>query len=351
MATLNPTAAKGLTQFEAAAPWRAHDDAADKKVSGAYSHEPKEFSATECDEQVSFQMFLQALLKAGLGALPVRCTGALAKGDLVYVSAFDATNQVFTAAKADGADPAKPAQFVMHAALGANTNGYAYTCGLLSNLDTSCASAAGAAVYLSATTPGAWTTTAPTAPQKVGYCTVKNATTGAISFTVGGVKGRDALFSPLASAPPTGPVVGERWFEAVVGIEWFWNGTYWLSTEIHSFRAYTGLATNQFSAPFRSDYDVFVLGVSAAGYVNSPNSGSAYWILNLLAYKSSGYDTVATLNTSADSAAVMSRHENLAVNAWYASNTHFFFDLYCAPNGSPGTILYAIEAFYRLARK
>ena len=182
MATLTPTTAKGRTQFEAAAPWRNHDDAADKKVSGAYSHEPKELSATEADEWASFMAFLQGLLKSGAAALPVRCAGALVAGDLVYVTTYDGAHSAFTVAKADGADPAKPAQFVMLAGLSANTNGHAYAFGEVTALDTSGASAVGDPVYLSAATPGAWTLTAPAAPQLVGRVTVKDASSGKIAF-------------------------------------------------------------------------------------------------------------------------------------------------------------------------
>jgi len=182
MATLTPTAAKGQTQFEAAAPWRDHDDTADKKVSGAYSHEPKELSATELDELLSFAAFLQELLQAGTAAIPVRCAGALVAGDLVYVTTYDGTHSCFTIAKADGSDPAKPAQFVMLAALGANTNGVAYAVGEVTGLDTSGASAVGDPVYLSAVTPGLWTLSAPAAPQLIGRVTAKDASAGKIAF-------------------------------------------------------------------------------------------------------------------------------------------------------------------------
>ena len=116
--------------------------------------------------------------------------GAIAKGDLVYPSGFDATKQKLKmkVADADAAAPAKVAWFVAPAAIANNAEGVVATTFLLDGQNTNAAAAVGAPVYLS-TTAGKWTLTAPTggghAVQQVGVVTVKNATTGAVLLLPG----------------------------------------------------------------------------------------------------------------------------------------------------------------------
>jgi hypothetical protein len=111
---------------------------------------------------------------------------AIAAGDLVYPSGYDATSGKIKVKKADadGADPAKVAWFVAPAAISNGAAGVVRGAFLLTSQNTSGASAVGDPVYLDATTAGGWSLTAPStggaAIQQVGVVTVKNATTGAV---------------------------------------------------------------------------------------------------------------------------------------------------------------------------
>ena len=102
---------------------------------------------------------------------------ALAAGELVTISGWDATNGCYKVAKTD-ADATVPtiAYFVADTAISSGAQGYVVGQKLLSGVDTSSATAQGDPVYTSGTA-GAWTLTAVTGAgkvvQPVGIVTVK----------------------------------------------------------------------------------------------------------------------------------------------------------------------------------
>lgn len=117
--------------------------------------------------------------------LAIIADGAIAAGDLVYPSGYDATSGKLKMKKADAdaANPAKVAWFVAPAAIDNGAAGVVVGMFELTGQNTDSASAVGDPVYLS-TTAGGWTLTAPTggghAVQQVGVVTVKHATTGKV---------------------------------------------------------------------------------------------------------------------------------------------------------------------------
>jgi hypothetical protein len=111
--------------------------------------------------------------------------GAIAAGDLVYPSGYDATEGLVKMKKADAdaSDPAKVAWFVAPDAIEDTEEGIVVGMFELTAQNTNSAVGVGDPVYLS-TTAGGWSLTAPTggghAVQQVGVVTVKNATTGKV---------------------------------------------------------------------------------------------------------------------------------------------------------------------------
>lgn len=112
--------------------------------------------------------------------------GALAAGDLVYVSGWSETQSRFLVTKAAADAAGARAILVMRGALANNTNGVAYKTYRLTAVNTG-GSVVGNPIYLS-TTAGGWTLTAPTAAnsiqQIVGRVAVVNAATGEIEFNL-----------------------------------------------------------------------------------------------------------------------------------------------------------------------
>ncbi|KKM17068.1 hypothetical protein LCGC14_1679470 [marine sediment metagenome] len=111
--------------------------------------------------------------------------GALAEGDLVYVSGWDEVEARFLVAKAQAAPfGGNLAQFIMRAALADTSNGQAFKSHRLTGQDTS-GEAEGDPVYLDDATAGGYNAaTPPFARQLVGRVAVVDAVTGEVEFLI-----------------------------------------------------------------------------------------------------------------------------------------------------------------------
>jgi len=111
---------------------------------------------------------------------------AIAKGDLVYPSGYDATSGKIKVSKADanGANPLRAAWFVAPAAIENNAAGIVVGMYELTAQNTNSASAVGDPVYLSDATAGLWSLSAPATAgdgvQQVGVVTAKSETVGKV---------------------------------------------------------------------------------------------------------------------------------------------------------------------------
>lgn len=184
MGTVSPSIATGKALFEETTAFRAHDDAADYKPGGTYSHRPREFSATEAEEWCDWKRYVSGILLSGIASLKIRndTGGNLPSATLGYAAGYDGTESRVLLGLADPADAAKPPQFVLLDGVDDESNGIAYGAVEVTGLDTDAASAVGDPVYLSATA-GEWTFTPPTSiVYMVGVVTAKDATEGSILF-------------------------------------------------------------------------------------------------------------------------------------------------------------------------
>jgi len=123
-------------------------------------------------------------------ALQVTAGEDIAAGNLVYVSAWDGTNNRFTVKKAIATTANSTslyAQYVSPSAISNAATGVVYDIYVLSSQDTS-GLTAGRPVFLS-TSGGAWTGTVPAADNRVqivGYVVTVNATTGRVAVQLPG---------------------------------------------------------------------------------------------------------------------------------------------------------------------
>jgi hypothetical protein len=118
----------------------------------------------------------------------VYAAGAIAKGDLVYVSAWNEANACpeVSLARANAA-ATMPAIGIADAAINANEVGEVYSAGVVTGLNTN-AHSAGTRLYVSSATAGAWTSTRPVGPnieQKIGIVGAQNASTGTVFVNLG----------------------------------------------------------------------------------------------------------------------------------------------------------------------
>ena len=120
----------------------------------------------------------------------VYSAGALSKGDLLHISSYEATEDVFIVEKADADTSGKPAQLIASEDNAGSATSLASDIEELTGLNTN-AGNVGDPVYLDATTAGSWTLTPPTGAdqlkQIVGRIKVKSTTVGKIVFNT--VKG------------------------------------------------------------------------------------------------------------------------------------------------------------------
>ena len=136
--------------------------------------------------QFAIQIGVPVFVSPSKISLPMRneTGGALAAGDLVYVSGWNETQKRFLVSKADADASGARAAYVMQGSLANNTNGFAYRTYRLTALDTS-GTTVGDPVYLH-TTAGGWTASAPTGAddinQIVGRVAVVHATTGEVEL-------------------------------------------------------------------------------------------------------------------------------------------------------------------------
>jgi hypothetical protein len=127
---------------------------------------------------------------------------AFSKGDLLHISSYEATKNVFIVEKADADTSSKPAQLIASEDNAGSETSLASDIEELTGLDTN-AGEVGDPIYLDATTPGSWTLTAPTGADRlkqiVGRIKVKSATVGKIVFNT--VKAEIVAFGSSALQP------------------------------------------------------------------------------------------------------------------------------------------------------
>lgn len=125
-----------------------------------------------------------AVLEDAPKAIRNETGGALAAGDLLYVTGWNESEGAFLVAKADADVAGGAARLVMRSALADVTTGQAYRSYRLTGVNTS-AGSVGDPVYLD-TVAGSWTLTPPAGAsaiqQIVGRVAVVNAVTGEIEF-------------------------------------------------------------------------------------------------------------------------------------------------------------------------
>lgn len=138
-------------------------------------------------------------------------------GSIVYISGATGNLPLVTLAQANNdANSAQTMGFVK-TAIANNEKGYVIVRGTLENIDTS-ALTEGVQLYLSPTTPGAWTTTKPVAPQHLVYVGIvvrSHPTLGTIQVAIQNGYELDELHDVLITTPATGQVLT---YDGVTGL-------------------------------------------------------------------------------------------------------------------------------------
>lgn len=174
--------------------------------------------------QLATTAFVQQELAAGtanarnLELLVRNQSGAtIPAGSIVYISGATGNLPLISLAQANNDSNSAQTMGFVKASIANNGQGYVIVRGVLENINTS-ALAEGVQLYLSPTTPGAWTTTKPVAPQHlvyVGICVRSHPTLGTILVAVQNGYELDELHDVLITTPTNGQVLS---YDSVSGL-------------------------------------------------------------------------------------------------------------------------------------
>ncbi len=141
----------------------------------------------------------------------------IAAGSIVYISGATGNLPLITLAQANNDQNSAQTMGFVKTDITNNGTGYVIVRGTLENINTS-AVAEGVQLYLSPTTPGAWTTTKPVAPQHMVYVGIvirSHPNLGTILVAVQNGLELDELHDVLITTPSTGQVLT---YDAVSGL-------------------------------------------------------------------------------------------------------------------------------------
>lgn len=146
-----------------------------------------------------------------------RTGSTLAKGQYVYINGAQGNRVTVALAKGDAESTSSKTFGMVESDIANNQSGYVITQGSVTQLDTS-GFTEGAALYLSPTTAGGYTTTKPVAPNhmvSIGFVERSHAVNGSVFVRVANGFELDELHSVLITTPTEGQVLA---YDSVTGL-------------------------------------------------------------------------------------------------------------------------------------
>jgi len=233
----------------------------------------------------------------------------IAAGSIVYISGATGNKPLITLAQANNdANSAQTMGFVK-TAIANNGTGYVIVRGELENIDTS-ALTEGVQLYLSPTTPGAWTTTKPSAPQHLVYVGIvirSHPTQGVILVAVQNGYELNELHDVAISSPTNGQVLK---YNSSTGL-WY-NGT---DSSGVAWGGITGTLSAQ--TDLQTALDGKYSTSNPAGYITS--SALSPYLLSATA--ASTYQTIAGMSSYLTTSAAASTYYPLTNPSGYITSS------------------------------
>jgi hypothetical protein len=173
----------------------------------------------------------------------------------------------------------------------------------------------------------------------------KGAAGGYLSMINAGVAWNSGTSFPASKA------TGDRYWRTDLGLEYYWDGTRWVTTQLFTFSFARSTSTDgsdstpvQRSATWGTLYDMYLLNWVQSWYVVTTNDGSKYWTLTL-AEGDTG-TTISSFTTAAGSANTWTT-VTTAVNAVF-SNDKTTIQYNAAKTSTPGVLVSSALVSYRL---
>lgn len=170
---------------------------------------------------------------------------------------------------------------------------------------------------------------------------------------IGPITGAD----PGGAAFPGSAAVGQRFFRTDLGMEFYWNGTLWLSTELHHERVVITLAAGV--SVNTTDRTVPPCGVGVAIYFEkavwrttvATNNASNFWTMQLNVVNAAGSTTSAVgghVYTDGDAASASAIYTHtINVNTVFAAVDAGKFEFFVSKALNPSNLIYAAGFSYR----
>ena len=179
-----------------------------------------------------------------------------------------------------------------------------------------------------------------------------------VSGGTGGGNYTGVLWSSGISMPGA-PATNQRVTRTDLGLDFFYNGTRWLTTTLYRADAPQGKGTsvNPFSAnftefgyltPWHTTFDLWLEDFWTSTYVATTNSGTSYWTVELYKLDSAfAATTVINFNTSADTVNTLTTHKT-AIGALLTPATYRMLTTKGTKTVTPGNITLVWGVSYRL---
>jgi len=181
-----------------------------------------------------------------------------------------------------------------------------------------------------------------------------NISSGSLASARGGV--------PVGTSFPGSPATNDRFYRTDIGLEFFYDGTRWLSTEIFILNtaitqgALFPLTATQNDAlavapPPLPGTDIYLLTYRARIFINSGGTAldaSNKWVGNLHKYDSAVSSTTVVTTTIASGASATVRTFDTTINALLSSSTYLLLESTWTKTGTPGGLFVFESITYRV---
>ena len=154
------------------------------------------------------------------------------------------------------------------------------------------------------------------------------------------------------------PVTNDRFFRTDRSIEYFWNGTRWLSTQLYIAPlpavgldlpyAATIAGAERLAVPYATTYDLWLVEMQCSFYIvaGTALSASHKWVTTLTKSTSSVATVIATLTIDSGSVSVH-RSSSVAIGALLGTTNLVFYTDH-TKTGTPGNLHTSLNLAYRL---
>ena len=159
---------------------------------------------------------------------------------------------------------------------------------------------------------------------------------------------------PAGTTNPASPAAGDRFFRTDLGLEIYYDGTRWLTSQLFYNNAIDGDSGRssdgaQYEADIRySSYVPYFTRVDIDTYVDTTNSGSHYWtvVVGGIEMADDSAFTILTFNTSADSPDAYVSHSSASLTQPTGDENDLLY-IGITETGTAGDINIGCVTYYR----